>query len=63
MFADIHILYRSNIISLYSLEYNDDDYLFNTETIINWANEYNIDLVHPKQIIIYKDIPLQFNYN
>jgi hypothetical protein len=38
MFAHISRLYKYNMISLYSDEYNDDDeYLFNTETIKNWA--------------------------
>jgi len=63
MFAHISRLYKYNMISLYSDEYNDDEYLFNTETIKNWANEYNIKLINPNEMAIYEDIPLQFNYN
>jgi hypothetical protein len=63
MFAHISRLYKYNMISLYSDEYNDDEYLFNTETIKNWANEYNIKLINPNEMVIYEDIPLQFNYN
>lgn len=55
-------MYRYNMISLYSDDYNDDDYLFNTETIKNWANKYNIKIIHPDEMVIYEDIPLQFNY-
>ncbi len=63
MFAYISKMYRYNMISLYSDEYNDDDYLFNTETIKNWANEYNIKLIPSDEMVIYEDIPPQFNYN
>jgi hypothetical protein len=51
------------MISLYSDDYNnDDDYLFNTETIKYWANEYNIKLIPSDEMVIYEDIPPQFNY-
>jgi len=63
MFAYISKMYRYNMISLYSDDYNDDDYLFNTETIKNWANKYNIKIIHPDEMVIYEDIPQQFNYN
>ena len=63
MFAYISKMYRYNMISLYSDEYNDDDYLFNTETIKNWANEYNIKPIPSDEMVIYEDIPPQFNYN
>jgi hypothetical protein len=58
-------MYKYNIISLYFDDYNndDDDYLFNTETIKNWANEYNTKLIPPDEMVIYEDIPPQFNYN
>ena len=64
MFAYIRKIYRYNMISLYFDEYNndDDDYLFNTETIKYWANEYNIKLIPSEEMVIYEDIP-QFNYN
>lgn len=55
-------MYRYNMISLYSDDYNDDDYLFNTETIKYWANEYNIKLIPSDEMVIYEDIPPQFNY-
>ncbi len=63
MFAYISKMYRYNMISLYSDEYNDEDYLFNTETIKNWANEYNIKLIPSDEMVIYEDISPQFNYN
>ena len=67
MFAYISKMYRYNMISLYFDNYNnnndDDDYLFNTETIKYWANEYNIKLIPSDEMIIYEDIPSQFNYN
>ena len=63
MFAYISKMYRYNMISLYSDDYNnDDDYLFNTETIKYWANEYNIKLIPSDEMVIYEDIPPQFNY-
>ena len=63
MFVYISKMYRYNMISLYSDEYNDDDYLFNTETIKNWANEYNIKPIPSDKMVIYEDIYPQFNYN
>lgn len=64
MFAYIRKIYRYDMISLYFEDYNndDDDYLFNTETIKYWANEYNIKLIPSEEMVIYEDIP-QFNYN
>jgi hypothetical protein len=46
------------MINLFIDNYNYDDYLFDTETIGDWANEYNI-----KVLPQYEDIPLQFNCN
>jgi len=65
MFAYISKIYEYNMISLYFDNYNndDDDYLFNTETIKYWANEYNIKLIPSNEMVIYEDIPPQFNYN
>ena len=64
MFAYLNKMYRYNMISLYYDDYNDDDdYLFNTYTITNWANEYNIKLIPSDEMVIYEDIPPQFNYN
>jgi hypothetical protein len=51
------------MISLYTDDYNDDEYLFNTQTIANWANEYNIKELPPDVMVIYEDIPPYFNYN
>ena len=51
------------MINLYTDDYNDDEYLFNTETIGNWANEYNMKVLPPDVMVIYEDIPPYFNYN
>jgi hypothetical protein len=64
------ISYTHNMISLYFNEddYNDDEYLFNTQTIVNWANEYNVKLISfiPDNEIIFNSnndiIPL-FSYS
>lgn len=61
MFAYFSKMYRRNIISLYFED--DDDYLFNTYTITNWANEYNTKLIPPDEMVIYEDIPPQLNNN
>jgi hypothetical protein len=58
MFAYLNKMYRYNMINLFIDNYNYDDYLFDTETIGDWANEYNI-----KVLPQYEDIPLQFNCN
>jgi hypothetical protein len=63
MFAYLQKMYRYNMISLYTDDYNDDEYLFNTQTIANWANEYNIKELPPDVMVIYEDIPPYFNYN
>jgi hypothetical protein len=63
MFAYLYKMYRYNMISLYTDDYNDDEYLFNTQTIANWANEYNIKELPPDVMVIYEDIPPYFNYN
>jgi hypothetical protein len=50
------------MISLYFNEddYNDDEYLFNTQTIANWANEYNVKLI---SFIPYDEIIVKSNNN
>jgi hypothetical protein len=63
MFAYLQNLYRYNINSLYIDDYNDDEYLFNANTISNWANEYNIKVLPQDVMVIYEDIPPYFNYN
>ena len=63
MFAYLQKMYRYNMINLYTDYYNDDEYLFNTETIGNWANEYNIKVLPPDAMVIYEDVPPYFNYN
>lgn len=45
---------------------NDDEYLFNTDTIANWANEYNVKLVSfipQEEVVVREDIPPLFSYN
>jgi hypothetical protein len=61
MFAYLQKMYRYNMISLYTDD--DNEYLFNTQTITNWANEYNIKELPPDVMVIYEDIPPYFNYN
>lgn len=51
------ITYTNDMVCLYFNEddYNDDEYLFNTQTIANWANEYNVKLISfipPDKIIV-----------
>ena len=42
---------------------NDDEYLFNTQTIANWTIEYNIK-IHPQdEIVVREDIPPLFSYS
>ena len=45
---------------------NDDEYLFNTDTIANWANEYNVKLVSfipQEEVVVREDIPPLFSYS
>jgi hypothetical protein len=63
------IINKDNIVSLYFNEddYNDDEYLFNTQTIANWTNEYNVKfyLIPSDEIIVKSNdniIPL-FSYS
>lgn len=45
---------------------NDDEYLFNTDTIANWANEYNVKLVSfipQEEVVVKEDIPPLFSYS
>jgi hypothetical protein len=45
---------------------DDDEYLFNKQTIANWANEYNIKLVSfipQDEIVVNEDIPPLFSYS
>lgn len=63
------ITYTNDIARLYlnDDDYNDDEYLFNIQTIANWANEYNeklISFIPPDEIIVNNNdniIPL-FSY-
>jgi len=42
---------------------NDDEYLFNKQTIANWANEYNIKIQPQDEIVVREDIPPLFSYS
>jgi hypothetical protein len=42
---------------------NDDEYLFNKQTIANWANEYNIKIKPQDEIVVREDIPPLFSYS
>lgn len=50
------IKYTHDMVRLYYDDnYNDDEYLFNTQTIANWANEYDVKLVSlipPDEIVV-----------
>jgi hypothetical protein len=59
MFAYLKKMNR-NVINLYTDDNNnDDEYLFNTETMDTCINQYK----PPDVLVIYEDIPPQFNYN
>lgn len=58
--------YTKNILYFNDDDYNDDEYLFNTQTIANWANEYNVKLVSiipQEEVVVKEDIPPLFSYS
>lgn len=58
--------YTRDMLYFYEDDSNDDEYLFNTDTIANWANEYNVKLVSfipQDEIVVSEDIPPLFSYN
>lgn len=60
------IVYRRNILYFDEDNRDDDEYLFNTQTIANWANEYNVKLVSiipQEEVIVNEDIPPIFSYS
>jgi len=42
---------------------NDDEYLFNKQTIANWPIEYNIKIQPQDEIVVREDIPPLFSYS
>jgi len=59
--------YTHNMVRLYlneddSRDEDGNEYLFNTQTIANWANEYNAKIMHPKEIVVSEDVPPLFSY-
>lgn len=60
------IVYRRNILYFDEDNRDDDEYLFNTQTIANWANEYNVKLVSfipQEEVVVKEDIPPLFSYS
>ena len=62
------IVYRRNILYFDEDNSDDDEYLFNTQTIANWANEYNVKLVSfipQDEIVVTNDdhVPPLFSYS
>ena len=60
--------YTHKIVRLYfneddNIDSEGDEYLFNTQTIANWANEYNVKIMHPNEIVVSEDVPPLFSYN
>ena len=60
------IVYRRNILYFDEDNRDDDEYLFNTQTIANWANEYNVKLVSfipQEEVVVKEDIQPLFSYS
>lgn len=58
--------YTKDILYFNEDDYSDDEYLFNTQTIANWANEYNVKLVSfipQEEVVVNEDIPPLFSYS
>ena len=58
--------YTKNILYFNDDDYNDDEYLFNTQTIANWANEYNVkhlSIIPQEEVVVKEDIPPLFSYS
>ena len=63
--------YTHNMVRLYlneddSRDEDGNEYLFNTQTIANWANEYNVKLVSfipQEEVVVKEDIPPLFSYS
>jgi hypothetical protein len=66
MFAYFTKINNKEILYFNEDDSNDDEYLFNKQTIANWANEYNIKLVSfipQNEIVVNEDIPPLFSYS
>jgi hypothetical protein len=66
MFAYFTKINNKEILYFNEDDSNDDEYLFNKQTIANWANEYNIKLVSfipQDEIVVNEDIPPLFSYS
>ena len=60
------ILYFNEFNMFNEDDYSDDEYLFNTQTIANWANEYNVKLVSfipQEEVVVKEDIPPLVSYS
>jgi hypothetical protein len=66
MFAYFTKINNKEILYFNEDNSDDDEYLFNKQTIANWANEYNIKLVSfipQDEIVVNEDIPPLFSYS
>jgi hypothetical protein len=66
MFAYFTKINNKEILYFNEDDSDDDEYLFNKQTIANWANEYNIKLVSfipQDEIVVNEDIPPLFSYS
>jgi len=67
MFAYFTKINNKDILYFNEDDSNDDEYLFNKQTIANWANEYNIKILPYLQphdeIVVREDIPPLFSYS
>ena len=66
MFAYFTKINNKEILYFDEDDSDDDEYLFNKQTIANWANEYNIKLVSfipQDEIVVNEDIPPLFSYS
>jgi hypothetical protein len=66
MFAYFTKINNKEILYFNEDDSDDDEYLFNKQTIANWVNEYNIKLVSfipQDEIVVNEDIPPLFSYS
>jgi hypothetical protein len=63
MFAYFTKINNKEILYFNEDDSNDDEYLFNKQTIANWANEYNVKIRPQDEIVVREDIPPLFSYS
>jgi sporulation-control protein spo0M len=63
MFAYFTKINNKEILYFNEDDSDDDEYLFNKQTIANWAIEYNIKIQPQDEIVVREDIPPLFSYS